>query len=620
MRGAVAWLRASPVLRFLPWLVFAVYLAARFLVQAVLEVVGLALGGVLFLATALLSRVLWPVLRAVFGLVTRPLMAVAGAGLDALQRSYPRLLRASLARPGLVATLALALFAATAWLGSRLPSELLPEVHQGEFTVEVALPVGTPLEETDRILSPVEDAILAERQHIRSLLVTLGYDAANSQRSDEGEHTGRFKVLLERSDPVLEEQVIARLRRRFAEIPDVETRIARPVLFSFRTPVEVELHGEDLGELKRWAARIAEVMAALPELADVESTLKQGAPEVQIVYDRDLLARYDLDIARVAELVRNSIQGNEATRYNLRDRRIPILVRFAEEDRASVEDVRDLVVNPGEGVADGFTAFGDPAPASDTRASGNGVGRPIRLSAVADVELGEGPSEVRRIDGRRVALIRANLAGGVLASVVEKIEEELRSKVDLPSGMTFFLSGQNQEWERSKSSLWLALGLSVFLVYVIMAAQFESLLHPLVIMVTIPLAFFGTFLALWALSIPLSIVVFLGMIMLAGIVVNNAIVLVDYVNTLRRRGLSRDEAVVTAGTVRLRPILMTAATTVLGLLPMAVGLGDGAEIRTPMAIAVITGLVASTALTLVIIPTVYVLIDRLRVSRSAPAV
>jgi HAE1 family hydrophobic/amphiphilic exporter-1 len=219
---------------------------------------------------------------------------------------------------------------------------------------------------------------------------------------------------------------------------------------------------------------------------------------------------------------------------------------------------------------------------------------------------------VRRIDGRRVALIRANLAGGALADVVGKIEERLREEVELPSHMAFYLTGQNQEWERSQGSLWLALGLSIFLVYVIMAAQFESLLHPLVIMFTIPLAFFGTFLVLAVLDVALSIVVFLGMIMLAGIVVNNAIVLVDYINTLKRRGLARDEAIVTAGTVRLRPILMTTATTVLGLLPMALGLGDGAEIRTPMAISVISGLVASTVLTLLIIPTIYALVDGLQ--------
>jgi HAE1 family hydrophobic/amphiphilic exporter-1 len=160
----------------------------------------------------------------------------------------------------------------------------------------------------------------------------------------------------------------------------------------------------------------------------------------------------------------------------------------------------------------------------------------------------------------------------------------------------------------------------VFLVYVIMAAQFESMLQPLVIMLTIPLAFFGTVVALRMLPISLSVVVFLGMIMLAGIVVNNAIVLIDYINTLRRRGLDRIEAIVTAGTVRLRPILMTTATTVLGLLPMAFGLGDGAEIRTPMAITVISGLVASTVLTLVIIPSVYLLLDGLRERLLGPFV
>ena len=178
--------------------------------------------------------------------------------------------------------------------------------------------------------------------------------------------------------------------------------------------------------------------------------------------------------------------------------------------------------------------------------------------------------------------------------------------------MTFYVAGQNQEWERSRGSLLLALALSVFLVYVIMAAQFESLVQPLVIMLTIPLAFLGTVVTLWVLDISLSVVVFLGMIMLAGIVVNNAIVLVDYINTLRQRGMDRAEAIVTAGSVRLRPILMTTATTVLGLAPMALGLGDGAEIRTPMAIAVISGLLVSTVLTLLVIPSVYSMIDRAR--------
>jgi HAE1 family hydrophobic/amphiphilic exporter-1 len=227
---------------------------------------------------------------------------------------------------------------------------------------------------------------------------------------------------------------------------------------------------------------------------------------------------------------------------------------------------------------------------------------------VAAVSLGEGPSEVRRIDGRRVAVVRANIAEGSLGGAIARIDNRLR-QLDWPGETTFFIAGQNEEWERSERSLWIALGLSVFLVYVIMAAQFESLIHPLVIMFTIPLAFLGTVVTLAALGVALSIVVFLGMIMLAGIVVNNAIVLVDYINTLRRRGVERDEAIVTAGAVRLRPILMTTGTTVLGLLPMALGLGDGAEIRTPMALAVIGGLVSSTLLTLIVIPGIYRLAD-----------
>jgi HAE1 family hydrophobic/amphiphilic exporter-1 len=177
--------------------------------------------------------------------------------------------------------------------------------------------------------------------------------------------------------------------------------------------------------------------------------------------------------------------------------------------------------------------------------------------------------------------------------------------------MTFYITGQNEEWERSRASLWLAMGLSIFLVYVIMAAQFESLTQPLLIMLTIPLAFIGTVVALKSLNINLSVVVFLGMIMLAGIVVNNAIVLVDYINTLRRRGMDMATAVVTAGRVRLRPILMTTATTVLGLLPLAMGWGDGAELRAPMALTVISGLLSSTVLTLVVIPTLYAALDGL---------
>ena len=566
----------------------APYWTIRFVIGAVLELGGkLVLAGFAALVWVL-TRLVVPLFRVLLGGLAWLPAQMTSLGMRMLSRGYPGALRWALAHPAFIfALIGLTLFGT--WKITRgLDSELLPEVHQGEFTVEVTLPVGTPLEETDAVLAPIEQAILAERDQIRSLLLAVGYDATNSRRSDEGEHTGQFKVLLtrERDLASAEEEVIGRLRDRFAGIPDLQARITRPVLFSSKTPIEVEIHGDNLPRLRETAAQARDIMARMPELADVQTTLQSGAPELQILYDRNRLALYDLNVGDVARRVRNKVKGFEATRFNMRDRRIPIVVRLDQSDRETVRDVEDLIVNPG----------GD---------------RPIPLSALADVTLGEGPSEVRRVDGRRVALVQANLAAGSLSAATARITQELRTGLDWPADMTFFISGQNEEWERSRGSLLLALGLSIFLVYVIMAAQFESLVQPFLIMFTIPLAFIGTVVALQALGLHLSVVVVLGMIMLAGIVVNNAIVLVDYINTLRRRGLACDDAIVQAGTVRLRPILMTTATTVLGLLPMAIGLGDGAEIRTPMAIAVISGLLSSTALTLVVIPTLYAVADRL---------
>ncbi len=584
-RSLPRWGRVVAVLTLVP----VVFWIVRLLVGALFEGLGHLIIWAYRGSIHLTAYLIKPIIGRVSAVVSWIPLKLTGWVMGGVGRLYPRTLRSALAHPVVVVLIVVGCFWMTWQVVRGLESELLPEVYQGEFSVEVALPVGTPIEETAAVIEPIERAILAERDRIESLILTVGYDSANSQRSDEGEHTARFKILLDENShgAAAEQAVIDRLRSRFAGIPDLETRVVRPVLFSSRTPIEVEVHGNDLRTLKEYGDRTRELMEGIPELTDVEVTLRSGAPEVQVIYDRDLLARYGLNVRQVAELVRDKVKGFEATRFNLKDRRIPILVRLALDDRESVDDVRGIIVNPG----------GE---------------RPIRLASVAEVTLGEGPSEVRRIDGRRVAVVRANIAEGSLSTATWKIEDQLNRKIEWPSAMTFFISGQNEEWERSRKSLWIALALSVFLVYVIMAAQFESLIHPLVIMLTIPLALVGTVVTLKVMGMALSIVVFLGMIMLAGIVVNNAIVLVDYINTLRRRGIERDAAIVQAGTVRLRPILMTTATTVLGLTPMALGLGDGAEIRTPMAIAVISGLISSTALTLVVIPSFYRIADILK--------
>jgi HAE1 family hydrophobic/amphiphilic exporter-1 len=569
-------------------LLAAIYWTVRLIIGLVFEILLKLFMGVVWLIVSAIRWVLFPVLGAAFWAVLWVPKKLTDWTMRFLQHSYPGILRSAIAHPSLVILVVLACLWGTWQVASSLDSELLPEVYQGEFSVEVALPVGTPLDATDAVVAPIEASILEEKMNIESLILTVGYDSANSQRSDEGEHTARFKILMTREahGELAEKALISRLRQTFAGIPDLDVRIVRPVLFSSKTPIVVEVHGNDLRDIKDYGDRVKAIMETMPELADVETTMRTGSPEVQIVYRRDRLARYGLNIGDVARNIRNKVKGFEATRFNLQDRRIPILVRLGMDDRETVEDVAGIIVNPG-------------------------AERPIPLSAVADVTLGEGPSEVRRVDGRRVSLVQANLGDGSLSGAADMIRTELSSRIDWPADVSFVISGQNEEWEKSQRSLILALALSLFLVYVIMAAQFESLTHPLVIMLTIPLAFVGTVITLKVLGMNLSIVVFLGMIMLAGIVVNNAIVLVDYINTLRKRDIPRDEAIITAGTVRLRPILMTTATTVLGLMPLALGFGDGAELRSPMAIAVISGLISSTALTLVVVPTIYAVLDTL---------
>jgi HAE1 family hydrophobic/amphiphilic exporter-1 len=502
---------------------------------------------------------------------------------------YPSILRWGLAHPPAILLLALGCFVLTWAVGRTLQSELLPEVHQSELTFEVALPVGTPLEETITTLDHIEDEVLEHKEDlgIETLLVMYGFDTTNMKNSDEGEHSAKFKILLKASEhpKLAEEKVVSQMRAMFENVPDINTRVTRPVLFSSKKPVVIQINGEDLVELKQYSDEATGLLVQSPELADVEPTLRSGAPELQISYDRHQIMRHGLTIQSVANQVRDMVKGSEATRLNRKDKRVPIVVRLAEEDRQAVDDVSQLIVNPGR-----------PTP--------------IPLSAVAQVHVGEGPSEIRRIDGKRVALVQANIGGGSLGAAVDTAKSTLNTQMIWPDYMDFLITGQNQEWERSRASLYLALGLSLFLVYVIMASQFESLLQPFIIMFTIPMAFVGTVIGLKALGMNFSVVVFLGLIMLAGIVVNNAIVLVDYTNTLRERGLSLEESIVTACHVRLRPILMTTATTVLGLFPMALGLGDGAEIRTPMAITVICGLLTSTLLTLLIIPTIYYLMGQ----------
>ena len=413
-----------------------------------------------------------------------------------------------------------------------------------------------------------------------------------------------------------------RLRQAYSDFPSVETKFARPSLFTSKTPVEVEVSGYNLNRLKDLSDDVMDRLSDLKGLTDLKTSAEGGNPEVQIRFNRHRVAQLGTTISAIGQIIRNQVQGEVATEFTRGDRKVDIRVRASEEHRATVDDLRRLIVSPAS------------APT------------PIPLAVVADLSVEMGPAEIRRVDQERVAIVSANLEGRDLSEVVADIEKEI-GQIVKPPEYNIEVGGQNEERERSFESMQMAIALAIFLVYLVMASQFESLVHPFVIMFSIPFGLVGVVLILLVTGQTVSVVVLIGLIMLAGIVVNNAIVLIDYINMLRRdQNVPKLEAIEQACRVRLRPILMTTSTTVLGLLPMALGIfnlrpivefadrafagvlpdivylalmttlniifpvGQGAEIRAPMAITVIGGLGFSTLVTLILIPTIYSLSDR----------
>ncbi len=517
--------------------------------------------------------------------VIRPLGKYFNLGYQGLAGYYQKALNWALLHRLAVLTIAITLFIVSLLMVPFIGMELIPQLTQGEFTVEFRLPPGTPLEETDAIISQVQLSA-AGKQNVSTTFSVAGTGNRMDANPEEGgENWGEMVVSLDNGTKRrTEEFLMTDIRGELEQIPALQYKFARPTMFSFRTLVEVEVAGYDLKKLKQVSGDIASRMKDTGRFADVKSTMESGHPEIQIVFDRERAASLGIPVYEIANRVVNKVRGEVATHYSWRDRKIDVLVRAREEDRNSVELIRNLIINPDDE-------------------------RPVVLAAVADVIVETGPGEIRRVGQERVAQVTANLNYGDLGTAAEELDQII-SQVTVPSELGVRVAGQNEEMNVAFESLRFALLLAIFLVYLVMASQFESLLHPFVILFTIPLALIG---AIWALLITgssISVVVFIGLILLAGIVVNNAIVLIDLINQLRRRGIHRREAILEAGKSRLRPIVMTTLTTALGLLPLALGFGEGAELRSPMAITVIGGLLVSTFLTLFVIPVMYSLLDR----------
>jgi len=532
--------------------------------------------------------IVWLVVRLWRGLVrvVAPVMGkasdIAMAPYNRAEAAYLRMLPRALARPFPVLAGSVLAFALTLAVLPFMGMDLIPQLAQDRFEMTAKLPPGTPLAQTDALIREVQRKHAGE-EGVRLLYGVSGTGTRlDASPTESGENIGKLSVVMD--DTSREQVLIDRLRDTMAEHPAAQVDFARPELFALSPPLEIEIEGSDLEAIRVAGVRLAGLLRENPHYADVKSTVEQGYPEIQIVFDHDRAAALGLTSRQIADAVVNKVRGNVATRYSFRDRKIDVLVRVAESERSSVDDIRRLIINPGSGA-------------------------PVELGSVADVVSTTGPSEIHRADQRRVALVSANLRDIDLGAAITEVQQLVAAN-PLGAEVDMRIGGQGEELGESVRSLLFAFALAVFLVYLVMASQFESLLHPFVILFTIPLAMVGAIAALLLTRSPISVVVFIGLILLVGLVVKNAIILVDKVNQLREAGMAKREALVEGARSRLRPIMMTMLTAVFGFMPLALAFGEGAEVRSPMAITVIGGLLVSTLLTLLVIPVVYDLLDR----------
>jgi multidrug efflux pump subunit AcrB len=483
-------------------------------------------------------------------------------------------------------------------------SEFFPSMDESQFRLVVQLPVGSRLEESERVAARMEEII---QEHIgeetRAIQVNFGMpggtvSAAWSQNT--GPHMGWIRCrLVDPGDRKLSsDELMEKLRPRIMqEFPGVKVFfssggiVQRLISFGNESPIDVEILGYDLRISEKLAQEVASLIRSTPGATDVRVSREQDYPQQNIVVDRVRAALMGLSVAQVARAVQTFINGYKASIFSdpHTGNQYDITVRAQERDRASLSDLSQIFVfNP--------------------------QGQPIPLDNIAEITRGAGPIQIERKYQQRIIHVTANTFGRDLGSVAADIQSKL-DKLDLPPNFNINLAGAVESQKESFIALLGAFLLAVVLVYMVLASQFKSLLDPFIIMFSVPLGLIGVLWALFLTETNLSVTSFMGVIMMAGIVVSNGILLIDYTNRLRARGMGIEEAVVLGGRTRLRPILMTTLCTILGLIPMAVGLGEGSESNAPMAIAVIGGLSVSTILTLVFIPTLYTIFE-VRLKRS----
>lgn len=528
----------------------------------------------------------------------RRLYDLSETGFRLLEGGYARLLGWALRHRAAVIVLAVAAFTAAAVLLPMIGSEFVPDQDTGDLEITVELAVGTKVERTAEICRRVEalgrelaGAGAVKHGYFRCGQSEEGFASAFGMK--EGSHIGAvaFKLVGQLQRAKSAKQIgreIADRIRSWPEIVKVHVSAANMIdriLLGGGKPISVEILGNDLEATDRLARQIQQIAVETAGARDVTISRDLGKPELTVRVDRQKAASMGLNITNIIDSLRTFYYGKEATRLRKGDKEYDIFMRLEPAQRRSVRDILDTEI---------------VAP----------TGRRIRLDSIAVVDETRGPVEIERKDQQRLVKVEVDTYGRTLGEVSGDIKGRVESEVVLPAGVSIAYAGIVKEQADSFRDLGLMLALGVVLVYMVMAGQFESLLDPFVVMFSVPFAFTGVAVALVLTGTSLSLMSFIGVILLMGTVVNNAIVLIDYTNILRARGESMLEAIRSAGRQRLRPVLITTVTTIFGMLPMALSRGEGSEIWRPLGITVIGGLTVSTLVTLVLVPTVYSLFER----------
>jgi HAE1 family hydrophobic/amphiphilic exporter-1 len=507
--------------------------------------------------------------------------------------SYKGFQEHSLKRRKIIIFGVLVIFAAALGIFNFMHKELIPVISQGEFLINVELKPGTSLTENAAVISQISER-LKKYEEIESVYELVGKGSRGGVTfQEERENLSEFTVRLKSGNlGKAEDTVMERVRQDLTAFPNLKTKVSKPRLFSYSAPLEVVISGNNLEELKRVSDELLVKMREITGLIDLKSSMEEGYPEVQIVLNRALLASQGLTINNVGSQIRSKVEGDVATKFIESDREVDIRVRVSEDYRNQVEKIKRISVR-------------------------NGLGIVVPLKALANIDIKEGPAEIRRIFQQKSAVITGDTAGIDLTTAKEKILQSGRD-INKSEDIYIYLAGQSKEIDVAFSSMIFAIALAIFLVYLVMASQFESFQKPFIIMFTIPLGIIGVVIAGFIFGISINVIVLIGLVILSGIIVNNAIVLVDYTGRLQKQGMKKMEAIIEGARVRWRPILMTTITTVLGLLPMALDFNEGFEIRIPLAVTIIGGMIFGTFLTLIFIPLIYSLVVKDKVLEVTP--